>query len=111
MQSKSPETSRKDQSGLSVFGSLLRKGRKSSRSGSKSGSRTSSAERGSQELGSEDNEEGSLLRTSTRGSNYDDEDARSDSSFAQRLGLKKKKKAPKESPQSYLFPMNQCLNL
>ena len=111
MQSKSPETSRKDQSGLSVFGSLLRKGRKSSRSGSKSGSRTSSAERGSQELGSEDNEEGSLLRTSTRGSNYDDEDARSDSSFAQRLGLKKKKKAPKESPQSYLFPMNQCVNL
>lgn len=30
-------------------------------------------------------------RTSSRGSNYDDEDNRSDSSFVQRLGLRKKK--------------------
>jgi len=91
---KSPETGRKDQSSLSLFGSLLRKGRKSSRSGSKSGSRTSSAERGSQDLGSEDHEEGSVMRTSSRGSNYDEEDARSDSSFAQRLGHRLKKKKP-----------------
>merc|ERR1740128_724849 len=91
---KSPETGRKDQSSLSLFGSLLRKGKKSSRSGSKSGSRTSSAERGSQDLGSEDHEEGSVMRTSSRGSNYDDEDARSDSSFAQRLGHRLKKKKP-----------------
>ena len=108
---KSPETGRKDQSSLSLFGSLLRKGKKSSRSGSKSGSRTSSAERGSQDLGSEDHEEGSVMRTSSRGSNYDDEDARSDSSFAQRLGHRlKKKKPPKECYTSLttLFLYNFC---
>jgi len=88
--SKSPDLGRRDGPG-SVFGSLLRKGRKSSRSGS----RTSSAERGSQDLGSEDYQDGSLIRTSSRGSNYDDDDARSDSSFAQKLGIKKKKKPPK----------------
>ena len=71
------------------------RGRKSSKTGSKAGSRTSSADRGSQDLGSEDNEEGSAIRTSSRGSNCDDDDAKSDSSFAQKMGIKKKKKPPK----------------
>ena len=74
----------------------FRRGRKSSRSGSKTGSRTSSADRESQDLGSDlENEENSLLRTSSMGSRDDDDDAKSDSSFANRLGLKKKKKPAK----------------
>jgi len=88
----------------SVFGTLLKRGHKTSRPGSKTGSRTSSADRSShsQDLGSEDNVMmteglgGEGGRTSSRGSNFDEnEDARSESSLVQRLGLKKKKKPAK----------------
>ena len=129
--SRSPDPSRRETDASptagvvgSVFGSLLKRGgrtKTSSKPGSKTGSRTSSADRSSQDLGSEDNQphNNNLVVVeasgggagvvvgdpnhlavpnipSSRGSNYDDtEDARSDSSLVHRLGLKKKAKPPK----------------
>merc|ERR1712165_534642 len=46
--SQSPTLSRREGSNSSIFGSLLRKGRKGSRSGSQQGSRDSSGDRGSE---------------------------------------------------------------
>jgi len=87
MGSKSPDPSRRNSG--SLFGSLLRKGGKGSKTGSRSGSRQSSVERGSQYLGSED-EGRSTSRVSDIGS-----DGGSESSMVMKLKKLTKKKPPK----------------
>merc|ERR1719219_2811127 len=59
--SQSPTLSRREGSNSSIFGSLLRKGRKGSRSGSQQGSRDSSGDRGSQTGDFEDGRGSSLM--------------------------------------------------
>merc|ERR1719450_323120 len=83
MGSKSPDPSRRNSG--SLFGSLLRKSGK----GSRSGSRQSSVERGSQYLGSED-ERRSTSRVSDIGS-----DGGSENSMVMKLKKLTKKKPPK----------------
>merc|ERR1712055_630981 len=87
MESKSPDPSRRNSG--SLFGSLLRRGGKGSKTGSRSGSRQSSVERSSQYLGSED-EGRSTSRVSDIGS-----DGGSESSMVMKLKKFTKKKPPK----------------
>merc|ERR1712179_55169 len=84
MGSKSPDPSRRNSG--SLFGSLLKKGGKGSKTGSRSGSRQSSVERSSQDLGSED--EG----RSSRGISDVGSDAESENSLVTKFKKLTKKK-------------------
>jgi len=92
--SQSPTLSRREGSNSSIFGSLLRKGRKGSRSGSQQGSRDSSGDRGS-ETGDFEDGRGSSLR-SDLGS-----DAGSTGSLVMRIKDKVRRKKPKVQPADF----------
>merc|ERR1719270_549005 len=92
--SQSPTLSRREGSNSSIFGSLLRKGRKGSRSGSQQGSRDSSGDRGS-DTGDFEDGRGSSLR-SDLGS-----DAGSTGSLVMRIKDKVRRKKPKVQPADF----------
>ena len=91
--SESPTMSRREGSNSSIFGSLLRKGRKGSRSGSQQGSRDSSGDRGSDTGDFEDGRGSSLMDYGS--------DAGSTSSLVMRIKDKVRRKKPKVQPADF----------
>merc|ERR1719201_1264117 len=95
--SESPTMSRREGSNSSIFGSLLRKGRKGSRSGSQQGSRDSSGDRGSDTGDFEDGRGSSLAGSQV----YAGSDAGSTGSLVMRLKDKVRRKKPKVQPADF----------
>merc|ERR1719289_142942 len=95
--SQSPTLSRREGSNSSIFGSLLRKGRKGSRSGSQQGSRDSSGDRGSDTGDFEDGRGSSLAGSQV----YAGSDAGSTGSLVMRLKDKVRRKKPKVQPADF----------